>query len=250
MAGETVTVVALLENSTSTENAYTVTMTLDGVGADTTEVVVSPGGSTEVAFSFSASVAGTHEIGVGQLSCPLVVREPPREVELRYDDGTADDLLAMAKPSGYVVEFMAPSMPFVVNKVRVFGALYGDPGEGTGFLVELRDERFQVLHSEAISIFEYDYESPLWLDVEMPEVEVPEQFFVHVFTGTPRLEGVHVGVDNSVVNEHSDFSSYSGYDKRFYPSWAWKVEWPYRAREWFCDKSQVNWMIRVVGMAG
>jgi len=79
----------------------------------------------------------------------------------------------------------------------------------------------------------------------MPDIEITTPIFVvHIYTGANCKEGVEIGVDNSVTNEHSELTTLTeGGDigKR--------IGWPFRSTFWVEDKSNVNWMIRVVGMA-
>ena len=76
----------------------------------------------------------------------------------------------------------------------------------------------------------------------MPDIEVSDKFYVHVHTGTGIMEGIHIGADDSIVNEHSETTirTAEGTTRIL-------VDWPYGADWWFGDKSKVNWMIRVVG---
>lgn len=78
--------------------------------------------------------------------------------------------------------------------------------------------------------------------MEIPNVSVDDKFYVHVYTGTGRLKGIHMGADDSVVNEHSDLTIRTAGDVSKI-----RVDWPYGVQFWFGGKSKVNWMIRVVG---
>lgn len=70
-----------------------------------------------------------------------------------------------------------------------------------------------------------------WVDVDIPDVVVNDNFSVVVITNTPRESGVYLHYDSSVKNEHSDLIQ------------DWKIkEWHSRV-----PREKVNWMIRVVG---
>lgn len=167
----------------------------------------------------------------------------PKEVELKYDDGSGRDFLSSGTGYGYLIDFLPLATPFTVKKVKICGALYGEGWEGKSFTVAIWDKDYQLIHLETRPVTEFVVEAPTWVEVEMPEIEVTDKFYVHVFTDTCRLEGIHIGADDSVVNEHSDMTV--KVDETF------KIlaQWPYWADLWFGDKSKVNWMIRVVGTA-
>ena len=81
-----------------------------------------------------------------------------------------------------------------------------------------------------------------WVEVPIPDIEVDRDFFIHVYAGTPKWRGFHMGADDSVTNKHSDITvavSEGVYQIR--------DTWPYPRNMWFADKSKVNWMIRVIG---
>ncbi|MFC2018868.1 hypothetical protein ACFLU4_02785 [Chloroflexota bacterium] len=67
-------------------------------------------------------------------------------------------------------------------------------------------------------------------------------FSIHLYKGTGKEQGVHLGADNSVTNEHSTLTFLT--EERTSQI---RDGWPYQLDPWFSDKSNVNWMIRVVG---
>ena len=81
-----------------------------------------------------------------------------------------------------------------------------------------------------------------WVDVEIPDIEVTDKFYIHVFTDTGRNEGIHIGADDSVINKHSSVTVKDD------GSYKIVATWPYPTSKWIGDKSKVNWMIRVVGV--
>jgi hypothetical protein len=76
----------------------------------------------------------------------------------------------------------------------------------------------------------------------VPDIKVSDKFYVHVYTGTGRLQGIHLGADDSVVNKHSEMTVRTTEGVSVI-----RADWPYGAEYWFADKSKVNWMIRVIG---
>lgn len=75
VAGETVSVTAVVKNTGGSEGTYVVMLTLDGVTIETKEVAITPGSSKTVTFSMVKDTPGTYEIGVGELSSTFTVKE-------------------------------------------------------------------------------------------------------------------------------------------------------------------------------
>lgn len=245
MAGETVTITAEVTNTGGSEGTFTATLTVEGLEAATKNVTVTPGSTEVVTFSLMKEEAGTYETGIGELSSTFTVVEV-EEVELKYDDGEAEDYLSSG--GGYLIDFVPPDTPFIIKMVRIRGTLSSSSWGTNRFMVEIWDGERTILHASLYqaSLFA---ESPMssWVEIAMPDIEVTERFYVHVFTGTGRGRGIHVGADDSVVNEHSDGTTVDlGTPALVTHVWA---SWPYSGSFWFGDKSKVNWMIRVVGIA-
>lgn len=238
-AGETVTITANVTNTGGSEGTFNATLTVDGLEAATKNVTVAPGSTEVVTFALTKDEAGTYETGLGELTSTFTVVEL-QEIELKYDDGVARDWLSSG--GGYLIDFVPPETPFTIKTVRIFGALFGSGWEGQKFDVEIWDNQRTALHASVheVTLF-IEWPPATWVDIEVPDVEVLDRFYVHVWTGTGRLQGIHVGADDSVLNEHSNgtTSTYRGIEE-----WAW---WPYHPSLWFGDKSKVNWMIRVLG---
>lgn len=243
-AGETVSIMTVVENSGGIEGTYAVILTVDGIIVETKEVTIAPGTSKVVAFSLVTDASGTYDIGVGELSSSLAVKEPVLVTkELKYDDGEARDFISVFPPiiTGYLVDFTPPATPFTIKKVRLYGSL-ATWWVQENFEVEIWDKDHNVLYSGAFAVTLFT-ESPEanWVEVQIPDIEVVGEFYVHVHTGTGIREGIHLGADDSVANEHSDTTVKVNGTSRILDAW------PYSKDYWFGDKSNVNWMIRVVG---
>ncbi len=164
--------------------------------------------------------------------------------ELKYDDGEAKDFISVFPPfiTGYLVDFTPPATPFTIKKVRLYGQL------ATGwvqenFEVEIWDKDHNVLYSAAFAVTLFtEWPEANWVEVQIPDIEVVGEFYVHVHTGTGIGEGIHMGADDSVVNEHSNVTVQT--EEGISTMLAY---WLYSPDYWFGDKSNVNWMIRVVG---
>lgn len=235
VAGETVSITAVVGNTGGSEGTYAAVLTVDGATVETKEVTIAAGASKTVTFSLVKDDAGTYEIGVGELSVSLVVKEELviEEFELKYDDGMPESYQAIGRMSGngYLVHFSPPATPFTITKVKIYGNLYGTGYESLEFTVEIWDEDPKEIHSASYPHTEFSL-SPGWVEIDIPNVVVSGAFYIHVFTHSPPEGGIQVGYDSSVENEHSDMT-------RDYQI-VWWSQLP---------KETVNWMIRVIGSA-
>ena len=247
MAGETVSITAEVKNTGDGEGSYTAVLTVDGATIETQEVTLAPGASKTVTFSLVKDSPGTYQVGISDLTSSLTVKEPvlvEKQAELKYDDGVAETCLSSGG-GGYLVDFAPPATPFTIKKVRICAGLFGSGWEGRDFEVEIWDKDYKVLHSATYPVTKFVVEAPTWVEVEIPDIEVSDKFYVHVYTGTGRGAGLSLGADNSVVNKHSEITirTAEGVAKI-------RAEWGYRGTgelSWVADKSKVNFMIRVVG---
>jgi len=165
-----------------------------------------------------------------------------KDVELYYDDGKARDYLCAMADNGYVIDFIPNATPFIVKKLRIYGALAGQSYEGKTFHIEIMDKGYRVIFEADYPVNKFMLNTPAWIVLDVPDLSVDDKFYVHVFTGTARLEGIHIGADDSIANLHSGISyRYEGVT-RLGTSF-----WPFPKNMWFGDRSKVNWMIRVVG---
>lgn len=79
----------------------------------------------------------------------------PKEVELKYNDGKPNGIQGIGRPGcGYVVEFLPPSVPLAVSKVRMFGALVGSGYENRTFDVLIWNKEERELYSGLISSYQ------------------------------------------------------------------------------------------------
>lgn len=196
-----------------------------------------------------ASAASVAIIVVGimvwQIQSPSIPYAVPREVELKYDDGTAEDTVSSSR-GGYLVGFSPPSIPFVVNKIRMYGEAYSS--ERTEFELQIWDQEQKALFSATypFTLFPPAAKGRGWVEVLVPEIEVKTDFFIHLYTGTGRQggqDGVQLGADNSTRNRHSSLTTLTSEGTyKIRDGWG-----NYMQSMWFADKNKVTWMIRVVG---
>lgn len=181
------------------------------------------------------------------VSPPPPTQKPPpvpKEVELKYDNNKSRD--ALSYTGGHIVDFSPPTTPFIVKTIRVAGFLSpkADKGvENKTFDLEILDKDLKVIYTVAYPYSRFSSTATSWVNFEVPDVNVNDKFYIHVYTQSPRY-GLHIGADDSVVNEHSDVTSKDAAGNVLILAF-----WPYgpSSEYWFGDKSKVNWMIRVVG---
>jgi len=98
-----------------------------------------------------------------------------------------------------------------------------------------------VLHTATYKYTLFPVGNHAWVEFEVPNIEVVDKFYVHMYTDSP-YPGLHIGADDSIINEHSSVT----FDRQELGIQIWE-QWPYSRTLWFGDKSKVNWMIRVIG---
>ena len=257
--GDTVRVAAEVKNIGGSEGTYTAILTVDGVEIETKDVAVAPGATEAVTFSVVKEEAGSYQIAMDEMSSSLVVKEKEptliaKEIELRHDDGEAYQYL-VSVDGGWLVDFLPPPTPFTVRKIRLFGA-QSSSGRARTFEVEIWDKDRKILYNQTYPSTEFPIGKAApgremlavggrWVELEVPNIEVSDRFYVHMWNG-PKFAGIHLGADDSIENERSAITVRTGGITEEVETWS---------RSNFClcwffydyDQSKVNWMIRVVG---
>jgi hypothetical protein len=255
--GETANLSATVRNVGGTAGVYSASMYVDGAKRQSNDILLEPGASETVSFTVQENQSGSHKISVGAKTSTLTVRSNrvAQPVDLRYDSGQARDFLAVIKPcTGYVVSFEPPSDMFTVNDIQIYGLIFG----GRGF--SIRDIEVQIWDKNRKMLYTTTFPGkkfPLvtyistnfeklgdWVEVYVPDVKVTGPFFIHVYAGLDNGQGFRMGADDSVTNTHSDVTirDESGVDSS-------PEIWPYGISPWYGNKSRVNWMVRVKGVA-
>jgi hypothetical protein len=182
----------------------------------------------------------------------------PKEVELKYDDGQARDCISTVSPSfgGHIVDFSSPAMPFTIKKVRIAGGISSFArvlAKGKTFDLQILDKNLKVLYSATYPYTRFPVFAAVWVEFEVPDIEVTDKFYIHIYTDSP-YPGLYIGVDDSVINQHSDVTVRTAEG-----TITILAKWPYNSSLydpnivakwpslWWGDKSKVNWMIRVEG---
>lgn len=240
--GEEATVTAKLVNTSKSQGTYSIALIINDTEIEKKDVTVGAEATEVVTFKVKEDNPGTYTMKVGGLSRNLVVNKPVlKEIELKYDDGDARDWIAVKDPNSYLIDFIPPATPFTISKLRIYGRCVRQPIKKE-FEVEIWDKYLNVLYSAKVPVNKFVPEDPQWVELEIPVIEVTDKFYVKIYTGTDVMQGIHIGADDSVVNEHSNIVNQ---DKQFLEASAWQAGFPMGA--WFGDKSKVNWMVRVVG---
>lgn len=238
VAGETVSITAVIENIGGSEGTYAAMLTMDGILIEAKEVAIAPGSSKIVTFSLVEEIPGTYEIAIGNLTSTLTVEEGEeglvaKEFDLKYDDGTTDWSQAIGGPGrGHIVQFSPPYTPFAITTVKIFGKLYGTGYENLMFDVQIWDSEQKEIHSASYPHTEFSLQ-PTWVEIDISDVTVSGDFYIHVFTNSPKEGGISIHSDSSIVNEHSEVTQ------------NWEIV------DWYLSspKEEANWMIRVKGTA-
>ncbi len=155
----------------------------------------------------------------------------PQTVELTYDSGKASASIALGNVGhGYLVRFSPPGTPFTIDKVRMYGSLYGTGYEDKQFVLRITDATFDLImdNSYPCSLFP---RVASWIDIDIPDIVVNGDFYVEIFTNSIGTGGIAIFYDFTIPNQHS--SELQDWTKE-----EWKLAIP---------RETTNWMIRVVG---
>jgi len=233
--GEEATVTAKLANITENQQTYPVKLFINDTESEKKYVTIDAEATEIVTFKVIEDNAGTYTIKVGELNRNLVVKKQVlKEIELKYDDGEAKDWYALKAPNSYLVEFIPPVTPFTISKLRIHGRCAQKPAKDS-FEIELWDSGHNVVYNAKVPVNIFVPEDPQWVEIEIPNVEIEDKFYIKIHTGTDVRQGIHIGYDDSVVNEHSNIVTQ---DNQLMEGWRLDDK---------VDKSKVNWMVRVVG---
>ncbi|MHB8085656.1 MAG: CARDB domain-containing protein [Dehalococcoidia bacterium] len=255
--GETVGVSADVSNNGGMQGVYRATLSIEGTSLQSKDIELAPGTSQTVNFLFTRDKPGTYQISIGNANARYTIgpKLKQQEMEIKNDNSVATDYLAVVKPfTGYLETFTTPPGVFTINTVRINGLIYG----GHGF--QIKDLELQILDKDKKVLFRQIYpgnQFPVltfltsnyavqgaWVDMDVPDVNVQGNFYVHIYTGTNEGQGFRLGVSDRLGNTQSDLTirDLKGIDNT-------SASWPYAIANWFGDKSRVNWLVHVKGTA-
>ena len=158
-------------------------------------------------------------------------------IELAHDQGKPSGSAYLAGSYGHAVSFSPPSIPWRVQRVRIYGYRYGNRTENMEFVVEIWTSNRSILHSSAHPYAKFTTVST-WVNVDIPGPAVVGSFFVVIYTSSTPERGIGIVCDSSLVNRHSEIVS----GKRILTDWS-EIKWLKAPPK----KEETNWMVRVVG---
>ena len=118
----------------------------------------------------------------------------------------------------------------MIKEVKIYGSLYGTDYDKRKFQTRIFTEDFIPLFRSLEPHTRFGLE-PNWITVAIPDVVVIDNFYIFVYTSSPRTGGINIHYDSSVYNTHSE------------------VIEGCQVANWYLrtPKHKVNWMIRVIG---
>ncbi len=246
--GEEATIIATVQNSGQVEGNYQAVLTVDGKKVNAKTVTIPAESSRKINFPLSMDTPGTYEITVGKANALLTVKKfVQRDVNLSYGSGDPRDFLFAGALSGFLIDFTPPDKSFQLKRIRICGGIYGAGWHGQNFEIFVLDSNRNTIFSQVLPITLFPqrehrlYQLPVWREVEVVPTNLSEKFYIYVYTDAPRLQGLHIGVDNSIVNEHCDVGTGTPPNltiasmANLYPGL------------WCADRSKVTWLIQATG---
>ena len=100
----------------------------------------------------------------------------------------------------------------MVTNIKIAGRLYAGPG---GNIENIKQRTFDlaILDKNSKSIYRHDYPysqfpslTSYWVDFDIPDIVINDKFYVSIYTNSPSY-GLHIGADDSAINEHSDVTA-------------------------------------------
>lgn len=250
MAGQQVTVTASIANTGGMIGNFKEPLLINDEPIATNVTTIPENDTKTISYTISRDRPGQYTLKLGDASTTLVVKAMvEKEVELKYDSDTSRDALWAGTNSGFLIDFIPPVEPFKLTKVRICGGIYGTDWEGKTFQLFILDSNKNPIYSEEFPVHTFEvrgafpYRPPTWTDFTIPPLDISGQFYVYLFTSMNRHRGIHVGVDDSIPNEHSAIAQ--GKSPPYISIIPMKSVYP--AGQWYCDDTRVNWMIRAVG---
>ena len=144
----------------------------------------------------------------GYYSAERQVEEPVRleTVTLKHDDGTMDGKRSMAG-SGHAILFSKPVGEWYLTKVQIYGSRYGYPqAPRENFKIHVCDVDMNVIEEVEAPYSRFQRGVWRWVFVDIPRVEVPDEFYICVNFNPTQTKGVYVGFDENITESHSKYA--------------------------------------------
>ena len=139
---------------------------------------------------------------------------------------------------GHCARFYRPSGggEFIIKQIGIYSLGYGIDGYSR---IQIRYGKY-VVYSKVIARSEYSSETPGWNYIDIPNVPVTGEFFIEIYTGSDKDDGVFIYLDNNMVDTVSAMQIDSEYHLYNYDCSDWDFIEP---------QNEVNWMISVTDIA-
>jgi hypothetical protein len=250
LEGQEVTVTASVVNNGNMPGNFDEPLTVNGEQAPAKAVTIQPGATRTVTYTISRSKSGTYSVSLYNANVKFNVDAmTEQETELKYDNDRPRTVLWANNNGGFLIDFTPPNPPFRINKVRICGGIYGQGWDGKTFDLDILDSDMKsVLYNQTYNIAKFPvhgtfpYQPPTWVDFNIPPITMDGKFYVYLYTSMVEHKGVHVGVDDSVFNDHSQLAQ--GKPPAIVPIAPGNI---YPPNIWYADSTKDNWMIRTVG---
>ena len=250
LEGQEVTVTASVTNTGGIPGNFDEPLLVNGVGVSSKVITVQPGATRTLTYVIPTKKSGIYTVSLHDTSAKFNVKAlAQQETELKYDNDRSKTVLWANYNGGFLIDFTPPNPPFRINKVRICGGIYGQGWEGRTFDLYILDSDMKsTIYNQTYALAKFPvrgtfpYMPPLWVDFDIPPFNIDGKFYVYLYTSTGEHKGVHVGVDDSVFNDHSQLAQgkppYLGIiaPGNIYPPTIW-----------YADSTKDNWMIRAVG---
>ncbi|RLG58167.1 MAG: hypothetical protein DRN88_01460 [Candidatus Hydrothermarchaeota archaeon] len=155
--------------------------------------------------------------------------------EIHYDsEPITEDCIKLCGTESYLVRFTPPEIPWVIKKVRFYGARFGPP-EKRYYIVWIADKNLKKIHkAESWGSYEELSLHPEWHEIEIKNITVYDDFYVDFWPNTNEngSVGMYVCFDKFRLSNGTSMISLDG-------EAGWKKS--------CASQDIVNFRIRVVG---
>ena len=183
-------------------------------------------------------------------SIDLHIPQPPSEIEIAYDDGSAEGGWSIGSGNeicsedggnrGYAIRMTTPDTePFTITAIKLFSRRYE---EDCNTRFEIWDHDRNTLYSDVVSHSEYStavdsWDSATWGYKGVPNIVVSGDFYIAMYTDA-------TDPDDEV---YPDTGVYVGYDTSFSSDRSYTVQGKTLTWDLSTPQETTNWMIRAVG---
>lgn len=248
--GDELTVTAKVSNYGGLPGNFEEPLLLDGRQVDFRQITIQAGTVKSITYKISTEQPGQHTLQLGSLKASFIVRGSiQKEIELKYDNGNVKDALWAGYNGGFLTVFDPPVKPFAIKRVRICGGIYGTAWEGTNFELFILDKDMKsTVYDQLYAVAKFPvrgafpFQPPVWVDFDVPQISFNNSFYIYLYTSANKHHGIHIGVDDSNLNEHSWLAQGKPPNIAIVEPTS-----QYPPNIWYSDISKLNWMIRVVG---